>query len=340
MSASDQIDTPEAALRAFGRTGPLRPVESGLVNRTWAVGEPPDVALQLVHARFGDADNAHIEAVARRLITGGLPTPELIRAGDGALSFAGPDGRRWRLLTWLDGDVHAQPPSAAHIRSAAALLARFHDTLFGSPEGMALPPTDFHDTDAYMRHLAAVIDARPDAEVGPVAEAILAAWRAWRRAAVTPRRPGHGDPKLPNVIFKPGSAEALALIDLDTLAQYGLDDELGDAIRSCCNPRGEDADNGEIDTDLFTAFVQGYIGQSMTMTADERGSIVHGVGRIALELAARFCADAIECRYFAWDPAVAPSARAHNLFRARGQLHLAQQVAARRDDLERIVAAA
>ncbi len=340
MAATDRIDTPEAALRAFGRSGALRYVESGLVNRTWAVGAPPQFALQLVHARFRDADNAHIEAVARRLRSGGLPTPELIRAGDGALSFAGPDNRRWRLLTWLDGDVHAQAPSADHIRSAAALFARFHDILFGSPEGMNLPPTDFHDTDAYMRHLATLIETRPDTEVGPVAESILALWRTWQDATVTPRRPGHGDPKLPNVIFRPGSADALAMIDLDTLAQYGLDDELGDAIRSCCNPRGEDADDGEIDTALFTAFVRGYVGRSETMTPDERRSIVHGVGRIALELAARFCADAIECRYFAWNPAVAPTARDHNLYRARGQLHLSQQVTARRGELERIVAAA
>ena len=340
MTATAPIDTPEAALDAFARTGALRPVESGLVNRTWAVGTPPQFALQLVHARFGDADNARIEAVTRRLRADGLATPELVRTPGGALSRAGPDGCRWRLLTWLDGEVHARPPSAAHVQSAAALLARFHDILAGSPEGAALPPTDFHDTDAYMQRLATLIDAQADDEIGPVADAILSAWQTWRDTTTLPPRPGHGDPKLPNVIFRSGSAEALALIDLDTLAQYGLDDELGDAIRSCCNPGGENAVDGDIDTALFTAFMQGYARQSATMTADERGHIVHGVGRIALELASRFCADAIECRYFAWDPAAAPTARDHNLRRARGQLHLSPRVATRRGERERIVAAA
>ena len=340
MATTDQIDAPEVALRAFAKTGALRLVDSGLVNRTWAVGAPPQFALQCVHARFGDTDNARIEAVTRRLRAGGLATPELIRTSDGDLSCPGPDGCRWRLLTWLEGEVHARPPSAAHVRSAAALLARFHDILAGSPEGAGLPPTDFHDTDAYMRHLATLINGSADDEIAPVAESILAAWQAWRDSTTLPTRPGHGDPKLPNVIFRPDSAEALALIDLDTLAQYGLDDELGDAIRSCCNPSGENAVDGDIDTELFTAFVQGYARQSETMTADERDRVVHGVGRIALELASRFCADAIECRYFAWDPAVAPTARDHNLRRARGQLHWSQRVAARRGELERIVAAA
>jgi len=340
VAAAEPIDTPEAALHAFARSGALRRVDSGLVNRTWAVGAPPKFALQLVHARFGDADNARIEAVTQRLGAAGLATPELVRTSDGALSRPGPDGCRWRLLTWLDGEVHARPPSAAHVRSAAALLARFHDVLAQSTEGAALPPTDFHDTDGYTQHLATLIDGDADDEIAPVAEAILAAWQAWRDITKLPTRPGHGDPKLSNVIFRSGRAEALALIDLDTLAQYGLDDELGDAVRSCCNPGGENAVDGDIDTDLFTAFVQGYARQSETMTTDERGHIVHGIGRIALELAARFCADAIECRYFAWDPTVAPTARDHNLRRARGQLHLSQRVAARRGELERIVAAA
>lgn len=339
MATANSFDTPEAALRAFARTGPLRRVDNGLVNRTWAVGAPPEFALQLVHARFGDADNARIEAVTRRLRAGGLATPELVRTSDDALSCPGPNGRRWRLLTWLDGEVHARPSGAAHVRSAAALLARFHDILAGSPEGAALPPTDFHDTDTHMRRLATLIDGQADDEIAPVAGAILSAWRTWRDTTTLPPRPGHGDPKLPNVIFRSGDAEALALIDLDTLAQYGLDDELGDAIRSCCNPGGENAVDGDIDTGLFTAFVQGYAHRSETMTTDERGHIAHGVGRIALELAARFCADAVECRYFAWDPAVAPTARDHNLRRARGQLHFSQRVAARRGELERIVAA-
>ncbi len=340
MVESTPIDTPEAALRAFARTDRLRPVDSGLVNRTWAVGAPPRFALQLVHARFDDADNARIEAVTGRLAAAGLATPELVRTPDGGLSCPGPGGRRWRLLTWLDGEVHDRAPGAAHVGAAAGLLARFHDVLAASPEGATLPATGFHDTDAHMRRLSALIDRQADADIVAVAEAILAAWRAWRDAATLPPRPGHGDPKLSNVIFRTGRAEALALIDLDTLALYGLDDELGDAIRSCCNPGGEDAVDGDIDTGLFSAFVRGYARRAETMTRDERDRIVHGVGRIALELASRFCADAVECRYFAWDPAVAPSARDHNLRRARGQLHLGQRVATRRGELERIVATA
>jgi hypothetical protein len=67
---------------------------------------------------------------------------------------------------------------------------------------------------------------------------------------------------------------------------------------------------------------------------------VSGVQTIALELAARFCVDAFEDRYFGWDPQRFPSRREHNRVRAAGQLELAQAVASQRIAAEAIVAAA
>jgi hypothetical protein len=41
---------------------------------------------------------------------------------------------------------------------------------------------------------------------------------------------------------------------------------------------------------------------------------------IMIELAARFCADALNESYFAWDPVRFPSRSEHNRVRAEGQL--------------------
>lgn len=340
--------TPEATLRRHWKLGGElhRPVAGGgLINQTWSVGQPPRYALQLLHRRFGDPENTRIESVGKRLRGQGIATPRLVRTVDGGLSAAGPEGRRWRLLTWISGETHATAPSPAHAAAAAGLIARFHDALIGTPEGEALPRTDFHDTDGYMRVLESALaqtDGIAEAgEIGRVGEAILTAWQEWRAAADAPppaARPGHGDLKISNVVFDGESGTALALIDLDTLAQYGLEEELGDALRSWCNPRGENTTETEFDAALFEAAVAGYLAQSTSVTRDERRRIVHGVGRIALQLASRFCADAVTCSYWAWDAAVAPTQRAHNLLRAEGQLNLARQVAARRAELERLVA--
>ena len=72
-------------------------------------------------------------------------------------------------------------------------------------------------------------------------------------------------------------------------------------------------------------------------SAEEREAIVGGVERIALELASRFCRDVFEDSYFGWSAARFPSRRAHNLFRARGQLSLAVSVRDQRAAAERAV---
>jgi Ser/Thr protein kinase RdoA (MazF antagonist) len=326
--------SPEAALAAWPDAAglPLRAVPQGLVNRTWAVGEPSRFALQLVHPQFGDAENARIEAAGERLAASGVRSPRLVRTAAGALSAPGPEGRRWRLAGWLPGASFDRLPSLAHARSAGALLGRFHDALAGMP---GMPDSRFHDTDARMADLARALGESRDDAMRRLAEQILVAWRMWRAEEPDPvsPRPGHGDPKLSNFLFE--GERATAILDLDTLGLFRVDDELGDALRSWCNPAGEDA-AVRLDEDAFAAAVGGYL-SSARPEAAERARIVHGFARIALELAARFCADAHDDRYWSWDPAIAPSRKAHNLLRAGRQLDLARLVMARRRRLEEIV---
>jgi Ser/Thr protein kinase RdoA (MazF antagonist) len=328
---------PEAALSAWPEAAglPLRRIARGLVNETWAVGDAPRFALQLVHSQFGDAENVRIAAAGAVLEAAGIGSPRLLPTRDGGLSAPGPDGRRWRLARWLPGAVFDRLPTPEHARNAARLLARFHDALADLP---GVPRSAFHATEARMADLRrAVGESRGDA-LRRLAAAILEVWDVWAREEppLVGPRPGHGDPKLSNFLFQ--GAEATAIIDLDTLGLFRIDDELGDALRSWCNAPGENAEP-RLDEAAFAATVGGYVQASRSLTPEERARLVHGFARIALELAARFCADAHDDCYFAWDPAVAPSRKAHNLLRAGRQLELARLVIARRAALEEIVRA-
>ena len=62
-------------------------------------------------------------------------------------------------------------------------------------------------------------------------------------------------------------------------------------------------------------------------------SVVPGVERITLNLAARFAADALEESYFGWDPGKGGRGE-HNLLRARGQAALLRSIHGRRAELE------
>ena len=101
--------------------------------------------------------------------------------------------------------------------------------------------------------------------------------------------------------------------------------ELGDAFRSWCNPAGEDKRQSAFALDLFAAAVDGYAGAAAGwITPAESGAIVAGTLTIYVELAARFCADALRECYFGWDAERFPSRSAHNQVRAASQLTAAR----------------
>ena len=135
-------------------------------------------------------------------------------------------------------------------------------------------------------------------------------------------------------------ALAAALVDLDTLGRGTLAFELGDAMRSCCNRSGEDAGHIRFELDIFAAAIESFrsVADSV-VTRDELLSIPAGLETICLELAARFTNDLFDDNYFGWDPSRFASRRAHNFVRARGQLTLARQVRACRNDLLDVVLA-
>ncbi len=124
-----------------------------------------------------------------------------------------------------------------------------------------------------------------------------------------------------------------SIIDLDTVSRTPLWTELGDAWRSWCNTKGENVEEVTFDLDIFEASLDGYLGAlRFELGQAERESLAWGVERISLELATRFCADALNENYFGWDNQRFATAGEHNLLRAQAQLSLHEQAVATRDD--------
>jgi len=310
---------------------------TGLIQETWFVDAPelPRLVVQRMHPIFGAAVLEDIEAATAHLAARGLTTPRIVRTRGGALGATdAATGRLWRALTYLDGYTVDRMAGPALARPAAALVARFHGALEDLDHEWRFVREGVHDTAAHLRRLEAAVGGDGPARL---AEEILEAGRRLELAgfAALPRRRAHGDLKISNVLLDPGG-EPLALIDLDTMALMPLPFELGDAWRSWCNPLGEDVEEARFDLEVFGAAASGY-GSVARVTPEERDLLVAGVETIAVELAARFCVDVFEDRYFGWDPARFPSRREHNRVRAEGQLSLARQIAAARSDAETLV---
>jgi Ser/Thr protein kinase RdoA (MazF antagonist) len=292
--------------------------------------------IQRLHPIFAAEVNLDIEAVTEHLAAGGIETPRLLRTRAGEAWLAHPSGF-WRALSYVDGVSHPVMPDAAHARAAGELVGRFHRALAGLDRRFQAQRVGVHDTAAHLGRLAGALGAAPPPgpqdsatatlldEARDLARRILEAGVRLAPHGDLPRRVCHGDLKISNVRFAaPPAVAARCLIDLDTLGWQTIAYELGDGLRSWCNPEGEDTERPRFDKDTFAAALGGYAaGARGLLSPAEVGAILPGVETVAVELAARFCLDVFEDRYFGWSADRFASRRHHNLVRARGQLALA-----------------
>lgn len=316
------------ALSRWGRAGPVQPApDAGLINQTWMVGEPVDAVLQWVNPIFKGAVHLDIEAITARLAEQGMLTPRLIRTREGQLWVDDVEGC-WRLMSFVPGRTLHRMDSPARAATSGALVGRFHAAVAGWDYRFQHSRPGAHDT---LRHMATLTDALDGADghplAGPARELgarVLEQWSRWEGSLELPDRVCHGDLKVSNLRFDASGQRAICLLDLDTMAALPLAVEMGDAWRSWCNPAGEDdPERVFFDLDLFQASASAWLAELGPLSDEERRSLVPGVERICLELAARFCADAVRNTYFREDRERFPEVGAHNLWRARGQQRLA-----------------
>lgn len=313
-------------------------ITGGLINQTFVVREhgEPRAVLQRLHKIFAPEVNLDIEAITAHLAARGMTTPRLIRTVDGQAWFTHQD-QTWRALTFVDGETVHKVPSPAYAESAGALVGQMHRALADLQHDYAFARVGVHDTPAHLAKLEAHATEGGFAEAADaqaLAREILDAAHALPALPVTQRRHCHGDLKISNVLFQGETAHAI--VDLDTFGWSTLAYELGDAMRSWCNPRGEDAGSVTFDLAIFEAAIRGFK-SVVDLGTDELRSIVIGLETVCIELAARFAVDVFRDEYFGWDLTRFPSRRAHNFVRSRGQLALAKAVRDQRDAALQIV---
>ncbi|MCB9560609.1 MAG: aminoglycoside phosphotransferase family protein [Kofleriaceae bacterium] len=342
-------------LAAWGwRAEQATPLAGGLINATFAIrdGDAPVAVLQRLHPVFGAEVNLDLEAVTAHLAARGLTTPRLRRTVGGDAWVE--DGGVWRALTWVDGTTVHAVPDPRWATAGGELVGRFHRAVDDLRHDYHFARAGVHDTAAHLARLQARLDGDAatagdgDGDGDAATPALIGDARALGAEIVAtaadlppldpaaPRRHVHGDLKLSNLLFDDAGAtpRGICLLDLDTLGRGTLAFELGDAMRSWCNPRGEDEAAARFELPIFAAAIAAWrdvVGDRYGR--DELASVAVGLETVCVELAARFCVDVFDDAYFGWDPARFGSRRAHNLVRARGQLALGRQVRDHRDAL-------
>lgn len=333
-----------SVLAAWGlEDADARAIEVGNINRTFLIRSGDDRwILQRLNPIFAPEVHHDIDAITRQLAAAGMTTPRLLPTREQQLWHTDAADYAWRLQSYIDGHNHSHATSPTLARAAGTLLGRFHRALAELDYVFQSRRLGVHDTDKHLARLRDLLDegrSHPGASAAKtLGDEILTRMEARPTLDGLPERIVHGDPKLNNIIFT-GDDEPICFIDLDTVSRMPLPVELGDALRSWCNPSGEDAAQTHFDIDYFAAGLAGYADSAgELLDAREVRAIPTAVETITLELASRFCADILAESYFAWDKERYAAAWEHNRVRAESQLQLARSFADQRQRAEQIVA--
>ena len=269
--------------------------------------------------------------------------PRVIPAKDGKDYVVDADGDFWRAITLIaSAHSYERVQSVEHAHEAGFVLGHFqrlisdmdvsllHDTLEG-----------FHITPRYLKQLDKALetsDGQTRLHASLEAERcnkFIDARREWcsvledaKERGELQLRPIHGDPKISNIMIDDATGKGTCIIDLDTVKPGLIHYDIGDCLRSCCNPAGEetlDLNQVVFDTDLCEAIVKGYMINARSFLSDaDRKYLYDGIRLIAFELGLRFFAD-----YIAGNVYFNTRYDEQNLNRARVQFKLTDSIEAR-----------
>ncbi len=248
------------------------------------------------------------------------------------------DGGFWRLITFIESsrsfDVVV---SAGQAREVGFGLGVFHHLISDLPTaGLADTLEGFHVTPRYLEQYDAVLARAPVAGGSGVAHCrafveerreAASVLEAARESGELQLRPIHGDPKVNNVMMEVGSGQACALVDLDTVKPGLIHYDIGDCLRSCCNPLGEETADVEavvFDLDLCRGVLSGYLAAAAGfLTPADYDHLYAAMRLISFELGLRFFTD-----HLAGDVYFRTDRPGHNLQRALVQFRLTESIEA------------
>lgn len=280
--------------------------------------------------------------------------PHILSTTNGQLYHLDADGNFWRAISLIErAKTYPKIRDATHARQAGMALGRFHRLLSDlNPAHLHDTLPGFHITPQYLATYDQVLQsdvAQQQRMKGATAAQV--AWgmafvqecRAWADVLEGAYARGelvlraiHGDPKVDNILIDDESDEAVSIIDLDTVKPGLVHYDIGDCLRSCCNPAGEETtalDSVTFDTSLCQVILAGYLQEAAHFfTKADYAYLYDAIRLITFELGLRFFTD-----YLAGDVYFKVRHPTHNLERALVQFHLVQSIEAQESRIRSLI---
>ena len=333
-----------------GRFHHAEPISVGHINDTILVKTEPDsepdyVIQKINHQIFKDVDKL-MENILR--VTTHIRNKiksdsnlrhkkyvELVRSKSGSYYYVDESGNYWRCYVYCrndSADINSITPGMA--REGGRALGKFQYFLSDLPGGhLHETVPGFHSLSKRLDEFNVALKADKcdrakhavneiEAFVSRTGE-MLPLYKLITQGAF-PLRVTHNDTKFNNILFDE-NANALCIIDLDTVMNGYVLYDFGDAIRTLTNTTEEDDPNlTQVDFNftLFEAFSHGYLSETREiLTKTEIEHLAFSVRLMTYIIALRFLSD-----YLNGDTYFKTKYENHNLDRTRNQLKLLEKM--------------
>jgi Phosphotransferase enzyme family len=345
-----------------GQVTDLKPFGNGNINDTFLVTVDVPVDHQFVLQRINTQVFHHPQWVMdnMRIVTEHIhqqlqetpldrrwETPRVLLTRDREDHIEDESGSFWRAISFIDESAALeQIQDVDHAREVGFALGTFHRLIQGIPASSLNDTLEgFHNTPRYVEHYKKVLETSK-----AVRSVALNRCLRWVRDRMSigstlenaklrgelPLRIMHGDPKVNNVMIDIATQKAISIVDLDTVKPGLLHYDIGDCLRSGCNPLGEEVEDASLvtfDLALCAGILQGYLPEMRSVFADaEYDYIFDAVRVITFELGLRFLTD-----HLAGNVYFKVKDGDHNLRRAIVQFRLMESLEGQEDAVRKMV---
>ena len=274
--------------------------------------------------------------------------PEIIRCKNENSVLEEPPGEFWRMITYIENSMTYQKiESGFQAEETGYSLGCFH-TLTTDIDTADLKDTlpGFHITPLYLKQYDQVLNYGKSVNFRAektYCRNFIEKRRKLVRVLEDAKNKGtisnriiHGDPKVNNFVFERNTGKAIGIIDLDTVKPGLILFDLGDCIRSCCNPAGEETenlDNVDFKVDYARALIKGYYCiAGRKLRPAEKNLLILAIKLMTFELGLRFFTD-----FLMGDVYFKTKHKAHNLLRAMVQFKLTEKIESKETQFQKSI---
>jgi Phosphotransferase enzyme family len=258
------------------------------------------------------------------------------------------EGSFWRAISYIQNSQSFDTiENIQHAREVGYALGMFHNLIGDlAPANLADTLPGFHITPAYLQQYEQILPLHTHTNISAEVKHCLqfvSDRTKWAHVLENAKAEGklplrliHGDPKVNNVMFDTTTQKAVSIIDLDTAKPGLVHYDIGDCLRSGCNPAGEEIEDWQsvyFDTDLSQGILQGYLAIAKDfLTKNDYLYIYDAIRLITFELGLRFFTD-----YLAGNVYFKVKHPEHNLLRALVQFKLTASIESQEGKIRQIV---